>query len=125
MQIDILGNTTVIGIEVAVIPLVTAVILTGAIVPTVITAYSQDIPTYFNIRGQVEATGHYAILTITYMVPIQVEVCTLTNALKLYKELAGGLIGLCDFKLFPIPADGICQINDIFSESLIAIEGIR
>jgi hypothetical protein len=57
------------------------------------------------------------------MVTIQVEVGTLTHALKLNKELANGHISLRDLKLFPVPTDGICQVNDIFSESLIAIEG--
>ena len=59
------------------------------------------------------------------MVTIQIEVGTLTHALKLYKILAGSHISLLDLKLLSVPADGICQVNDIFSECLIAIECIR
>jgi hypothetical protein len=52
----------------------------------------------------------------------------LTHALKL-DEVFVSIFNSSIFQFFnsemlPIPADSICQVNDILSESLVAVEGI-
>ena len=62
MQPDVLGQTAVVGIEVVIVPLVTAVQHPIAVFPVVITAYGYHVLAFFDIRSQVEAKGHHAIV---------------------------------------------------------------
>ena len=86
MQPDILGDTAIVGVEVLVVPLITAVILPRAIRPTVVTAHSQHILSFYYIRCQVEATGHHTVLAEAEMMAVQIEVSPLANTLKLDEE---------------------------------------
>ena len=58
------------------------------------------------------------------MLTVEIEVCPLTDALKLDEVFPVGSLLVFEIKMFPIPADSICQVNDISAESLVAIKGI-
>ena len=93
-----------------------------AVLPRVIAADSEHVLTFFDIRRQVEAAGHDAVLGESQVVTVQIEVGPLTHALELDKELTA--FGLVDIEGLTIPADGVGQVDDVFLESLVAVEGI-
>ena len=57
------------------------------------------------------------------MMSVQIEVSPLSNTFELDEYLTLYLF-LCQKELLAIPTNGICQIDDVLSESLIAVEGI-
>ena len=83
VQPYVLGDAAIVGIEVAIVPLVSAVVLARSISPAVVTTNSQHILTYYYIRCQVEATSHHSILAVAEVMSVQIEVCPLTYTLKL------------------------------------------
>ena len=89
MQIHILRDTTIVGIEVTVVPLIAAVMLARAILPTVITADCNHVLTFYNIRCQVEATCHNTILAKSEMMTIEIEISSLAYAFELDEEFRG------------------------------------
>ena len=61
------------------------------------------------------------------MVAVQVEVGTLAHTLELDEDLGVAPIPTergGNRESLAIPADGICEVNDILHERLVAIEGI-
>ena len=87
MQKDILRNASVVGVEVAVVPLVTAVVLARTIGPRVVASYGQHVVAFFDVRSQVKSTSHHAILAHAQMMPVEVEVCPLPHAFELDENL--------------------------------------
>ena len=122
MQEDILGNSSIVGIEVAVVPLVSAVMLSRAVLPVIVATDSQHIAAFFQIRCQVKATSHHAILAIAQMLSVQIEVSTLAHTFELHKNLL--VCHVANHKMLPIPHDGVRQVDNVLSERLVAIEGI-
>ena len=57
----ILGDSTVIGIEITVVPLEFCIAFLFTILPVVVDAYSQDIVALLHIRGKVEAYCHNTV----------------------------------------------------------------
>ena len=124
MQIDILGQTAVVGIKVLVVPLIAAVQRAVTILPRVVAAHGHHILTSLDIGGEIEAEGHHTIVGEAHFLAIHPHIGTLTGAFELNKHLACHLFG-SKGEVLAIPADGVCQIDNIQLESLIAIEGIR
>ena len=62
MQIDILGQTAIVRVKVLVVPLVAAVARAVAVSPRIVAAHSYHVLTFTNVRRQVEAEGHHAIV---------------------------------------------------------------
>ena len=61
MQVDIFGDAAVVGVEVAVVPLIAAVVDARTVLPAVVAAHGDDVLAFFYIRCKVEATGHDTI----------------------------------------------------------------
>jgi len=122
MQENILRNAAIVGIEVTVVPLIAAVVLPGAVLPAVVTTDSQHIMTFFNIGGQVEATGHHAILADAQMLAVQIEIGTLTDTFEFHKDFL--VLDVLHLEAFAIPDDGVCQVYNVLTECFISIEGI-
>ena len=124
MQPHILRDAAIVGIEVTVVPLVATLILARLIGPTIVATHGQHVLTFFDIRSQVEATGHHHVLAVAQVLTVEIEVCPLPDALKLDEVFPAGHLLVFEFKMFPIPADSVCQVNNISAESLVAVEGI-
>ena len=120
MQPYVLRDAAIVGIEIAIVPLVTALILTRLVGPAVVTAHGQHVVTFLDIWCQVEAAGHHAVLTEAEMHSVQIEVCPLSHALELDKIF----MRIFNPEMLPIPADGVRQIDDVLTESLIAVKGV-
>lgn len=58
------------------------------------------------------------------MLPVQIEVSPLADALKLHEIFPLVDLLLFQEEMFPIPTHGIRQVNDILAESLVAVKGI-
>ena len=123
MQIHILRQTAIVGIEVLVVPLIAAVERTVTILPRVVATHGNYVFTYYNIRCKVKAESHHAIVAETDMMAVQPHIGTLSGTLELDKHLSVCLIGT-QTEVLAIPADGVGQVDDIFLEGLAAIEGI-
>ena len=123
VQPHVLRDAAIVGVEVLVVPLVTAVVTARAIVPTVVAAHGQHVFALFDIGCQVKATSHHTVFAETQMMSVQIEVSPLSNTFELDEYLTLYLF-LCQKELLAIPTNGICQIDDVLSESLIAVEGI-
>ena len=108
MQPDIFGDAAIVGIEVTVVPLVTALILARLIGPAIVTAHSQHVLSFFYIRCQVESTGHHTIFAIAQVLAVQIEVCPLANTFKLNEILFRFYILTIYFKCLSIPDNGVC-----------------
>ena len=122
VQEHILGNTAIVGIEVAVVPLIAAVMLPRAVLPAVVAAHRQHVLPIYYIRCQVEARCHHSVLAVTQIVTVQVENSPLAHTLKLDENLTVCHIG--QREMLAIPHHGICQVYDILAERLVAVEGI-
>ena len=83
MQINILGDAPVVGVEVLVVPLVTAVVTARTVCPTIIAAHGNDILAFFDIRCQVKSECHHTILAETNVMSVQIDVSALTHTLEL------------------------------------------
>ena len=120
MQKNIFGYATIVGIKVAIVPLVAALVLSRTVGPTVVTAYCYHVLSLFYIRCKVESASHHTILAESQMMSVDIEIGSLTYTLEFYKHfLVGNILKL---ERFAIPGDGICQVYDIFSESFVAVE---
>ncbi len=62
MQPHILWYTTIVGIEVLIVPLVAAIGSTLTVSPTIVYTNSQDVLTFYNIRCKIVAACHNTIL---------------------------------------------------------------
>ena len=122
VQVDVLGNAAIVGIEIAVVPLVAAVVNPRAIRPAVVTAHGQHVLALMDVGGKVEAAGHDTILREAQAVTIQPEVGTLAHALELYEHLALHFRGR-KLEMLPIPGYGVGEVDNILAEGLVAIEG--
>ena len=87
VQKHVFRNAAIVGIEVTVVPLVAAVVLSRAVRPAVVAAYGQHVLAVLQVGCQVETTRHNAILAEAQMMAIQVEVCSLAHPLELNEEL--------------------------------------
>ena len=123
MQPDILGNAAVVGIEIAVVPLVAALVLSRTVGPRIVAANGHRVLSFYYIRCKVEAAGHHAVLAIAQVMTVDIEIGSLTYTLELHEDLSLQHIA-CGNELLPVPADGVGQVDDILAESLVAVEGI-
>ncbi len=123
VQIDVLGQTAVVGIEVAVVPLVSAVEHSVAVGPAVVAAHRDDVVALFDIRSEVEAEGHHAVVGKAHLLAVEPYVGSLPCSFELDEHLALHLF-LREREVLAIPHDGIGEMDDILAESLIAIEGM-
>ena len=121
VQPHVFGQSAVVGIEVAVAPLVFGVGGPFAVVPIVVGAYGHHIfATIIDIRCQVEAYGHGTILVQTQVVSVQVEIGTLAHALELDEHfLVFG--GLGQTEVLAVPGDGVGQVFDVNLEHLVFV----
>ena len=101
MQIYILGYSAVVGVEVPVVPLVTAVMFTRTVCPAVVTAYRYHVLTFIYIRCKVEAAGHHAVLAVSEVLTVEIEVGALTNPLKLDEYFLVGNVGQLESLTIP------------------------
>ena len=88
MEPYILRQAAVVGIEVAVVPLVATVEHTVAVGPAVVAAHGQHILTLLDVRCQVEAEGHHAIVAETHLLAVQPHVSALPCSLELNEDLS-------------------------------------
>ena len=121
MQVDVLGQTAVIGVEVLVVPLVSAVECAVAILPRVVAAHGHHVLTFLYIRCQVEAESHHAVVAEAHLLAVQPDIGSLTGTLELNEDLALH-VALADGESLAIPAHGVGQVNDVLTEGLIAVE---
>ena len=101
MQIYIFGYSAVVGVEVPVVPLVTAVMSARTVCPAVVTAHRHHVLTCFYIRCQVESAGHHTVLAVSEVLSVEIEVGPLTYALKLDEYFFVGHVG--HFKSLAVP----------------------
>ena len=90
VQIHVLGYAAIVGIKVTVVPLVTTVVLARAVGPAVIATYGNGVAAFLDVRGEVETTGHHAILAKAQVMPIQIKVGALAHTFELDKHLLVG-----------------------------------
>ena len=125
VEIRILRDASIVGVEVAVVPLVAAVVAARTVRPAVVAPHGQHVVARLDVGRQVEAAGHDAILAHAQVVAVEVEVGTLTDSLELDEVFRGEWRGVCVYgKRLAIPADGIGEVYDILLISLVAVEGI-
>ena len=86
MEPHVFGKSTIVGVEVAVIPLVAAVERAVAVCPAVVATHSQYVTPHLDVGSHVEAESHYAVVIEAHFLAIQPHVGTLTGTLKLYEE---------------------------------------
>ena len=118
---DILGYAAIVSVEVAVVPLVTAVVLARAVCPAVVAAHGNDVLAFLDVWRKVKAACHHTVLTVAQMMAVEVEVGALAYALELYKVF---LVGIRDIEELPVPYYRVGKVNDVLTESLVAVEGI-
>ena len=123
VQVDILRQSAIVGIEVFVVPLVAAVQHAVAVSPRVVAAHRQHVFTFTNIGRQVKAEGHHAIIRESHLLTVEPDIGTLTGTLELDEHLPRH-VSLRKRERLAIPADGVRQIHNVLAESLIAVEGI-
>ena len=121
VQIDILGQSAVVGVEVSVVPLVAAVEHSVAVLPRVVAAHGQHVLALNNKRCEVEAEGHHAVVRESHLLAVEPHVGTLTRTLKLDEHLSLQLF-FGQGERLAIPADGVRQVYDVLSERLVAVE---
>ena len=119
----VFGNTAVVGIEVPVVPLVTAVVLARTVGPAVVAAHSHYVVARLHIRCHVKAEGHHAVFAETEVTAIDIDVGTLPDALELDEYFALHCLSRKGERL-TIPHDGVGQFDNITTESLAAVEGV-
>ena len=122
MQEHIFGYSPIVGIEIAVVPLVGTVVFFRPVAPVVVTAHGYHILSFLDIGSQVESASHHAVLTHADCLTVEIEVGSLSHSLKLNKHLF--VLHVVQVEMFPVPDDGVGQVNDVFSVGLVAIEGV-
>ena len=120
MQPHVLGYSTIVGVEILVIPLIALSGGTLAVVPAVVGADGNDVSAFTDIWREVETTGHNAILGDAQLMAVEPEVGSETDALKLDEEFSS--LYIADGEVLTVPDDGICEIFDTHAESLIFVE---
>ena len=95
VQPYVLRQTAIVGIEVAVVPLIAAIELAVAVSPAVIAAHGKHVLALPDIRRQVEAEGHYPIVREAEVMPVEPDIGTLTCTLKLHEDLTAN-VGLSE-----------------------------
>ena len=123
VQVDVLWQSAVVGIEVAVVPLVSAVEHSVAVGPTVVAAHRDDVVALLDIRSEVEAEGHHAVVGEAHLLAVEPYVGSLSCPFKLDEHLALHLF-LREGEVLAVPHDGIGEMDDILAEGLITIEGM-
>ena len=131
MQSHVLRQTAVVGVEVAVVPLVSAVVLSRAVGPAVVAAHGQHVVALDEIGCQVESEGHHAILAVAQQMAVQVDIGPLPCPLELDEVLLSGAFPLFRMagevfrrEVLAVPNDGVGQVDDVFAERLVAVEGV-
>ena len=123
MQIDILGQAAVVGVEVLVVPLVTAVERSVAICPAVVASHCQHVTPCLDRWCEVEAEGHHTIVREAHVLSVQVHVGPLTGTFEFYENLSLQLL-FCECEVLSVPTYGIGEVDDVFLEGLVAVEGV-
>lgn len=96
------------------------------IAPVVVDEDGQNVlAASINIRCQVEAEGHHAILTPPQFLAVEEAAGTEAHALKLDEELLGGLQFLGQHKMLAIPRHGVCQLVDSLGIGFRLVERVR
>ena len=84
-----LGDAAVVGVEVAVVPLVAGVFASAfAIGPAVVHAHGYQVLPLPGVRGEVHAEGHDAVLVQSDMLSVEVDVRSLPCAFEFDEHLA-------------------------------------
>ena len=83
MQPHVFGQTAVVGIEVIVVPLITTVQHPIAVLPIVVATHGYHVLAFLDIRCDVEAKGHHAIIREAHFLSVHPYVGTLTGTLEL------------------------------------------
>ena len=95
---------------------------TFTIFPVIVKTHGNHIFTIFEIGGDVKSYSHHTVFMKTDVFTIDIEITTLTHALK-FDEYFGNF-GVGDFEMFAVPRDGICQLVNCDLERLILVEGM-
>lgn len=123
MQPDVLRNAAVVGIEIAVTPLVLRISGALPVVPVVVHADGHHVvAAVADVGGQVETDRHRSVLVQTEAVAVDVEVGSLAHAFELDKDLLPPRTGR-QAEVLAIPHDGVGQLLDAEAESLVFVEG--
>ena len=123
MQTHVLGQAAVVGVEILVVPLQTAVILPIAVVPTVVGPDRHHILALMHECRDVQSTGHHAVLVLSCQLSIHPHIGPLTEALELEEHLPR--THALQAEAFAIPSDIGRQRRDITGEGLMPIERPR
>ena len=124
MQIDILGQSAVVGVEVFVVPLVAAVERAVAVGPTVVAAHGHDVLAHFGVGREVEAESHHAIVGKSHFLAVEPYVGTLACSFEFDEHLSLHVF-FREGEVLAVPADGVGQVDDVACESLVFVEGMR
>ena len=121
VQPHVFGQSAVVGIEVAVAPLVFGVGGPFAVVPVVVGAHGHHVvAAIIYIRCQVESHGHGAVFVQAQVVAVQVEVGSLAYTLKFHKHLlVFGRLGQAE--MLAVPGDSVGQVLDVHFEHLVFV----
>ena len=122
VQVEVLGQSAVVGIEIAVVPLVGTVVLPGAVAPVVVAAHSQHIVAFFYKGSEVETAGHHSVLGIAHRVTVEIHLGTLTGTLHFEKHLA--VPDVLQLEVLAVPAYGVGMVYNVASEGLVPVEGV-
>ena len=123
MKKNVFGYSAVVGVEVAVVPLILAVVPSRPVAPVVVASHRNHVLTFFNIWSKVESASHHAVLAEAKRLSVEVEVGTLPHAFKLHKHLIR--LHIRHVEVFPIPHHGVGEIYDVLPVCLVAVEGVR
>ena len=84
MQPHVFGNTTVVGVEVLVVPLEGTARRTLFVAPVVVDPHGDDVVApVIDIWGEVEAYGGNAVFVQTEMLSVEIEIGALTHPFEL------------------------------------------
>ena len=124
VQKYIFGDTAIVSIEIAVVPLKFGVGSLFSVHPVVIGANGNYVFTLLHIWSQVESHCHYAIFVSAQIMTVEIEVSTLTYSFELDKYF------LVTFQFrnpetFAIPHHCVCQLFDGEFKCFIFIESMR
>ncbi len=124
MQPYIFGNTAVICVEIAVVPLKPLPSSPLTIGPVVVNTYGNNVfPTIVYVRCQIKTHSHNTVFMVAKVVPVQVKVSPHTQALELNKHL----LPLClarQAEMFAIPGNRVGKLLYGHFESLVLVKGV-
>ena len=124
MQPDVLRETAVVGVEVAVAPLVFHPCRPLGVVPVIVHAYGDDIAAGLEVRGDVEAERHHAVLVLADEFAVNIEVNALARSLEFDEHLlAPGR--LRQGEVLAVPHHRVGEVLDVDLECLIFVESMR